>query len=313
MIKIKNSYSRKHPVSNRALERHLSVVDSLGRKGIDFFEGEGFKIVYGKEKADIGLSSHGFDVQGVPKEKTILMKTEPPIYYAIWGRKLSTHRYLKKYMAVISTTIEKDLNQYHFVIPQDFSLGEFNGRGKWLLSMILKNKKRLVDINNLFPNLKKYKENSLLNFREKSHNCFCKEIGELNYHAFGEGWNGVCYKGKVDNLYDVMRYYQFNFCPENSRFEGYVTEKPINTMLCGSVPVYLGAYDIQKYIPKGCFVNWTNFANIKELITYIKYMGKSEYQSYRKNMKEFITTDKSKAFSSVEFAKKLIKIIEEKL
>jgi len=313
MIKIKNSYSKKHPVSNHALERHLSVIDSLGRKGIDVFEKEGFKIVYGKEKADIGLSSHGFKVQGVPKEKTILMKTEPPIYYAIWGRNLSNSKFLKKYMTVMSTTIEKDLDQYHFVIPQDFSLGEFNGRGKHLLCMILKNKKRIVNINNLFSSLRKYKDNSLLYLREVYHNYFNYGIGEKNYHAFGEGWDGICYKGTIDNIYDIIRYYQFNFCPENSRFEGYVTEKPINSMLCGSIPIYLGAYDIEKYIPKNCFIHILDFKDAKELATHIKYMDKSEYQTYRKNMKEFITTDKSKAFSSVTFAKKLIKIIEEKL
>jgi len=313
MIKIKNSFSRNHLISNHALERSLTVVDSLGRKGIDIFKKEGFKIVTGKEKADIGLSSHGFKVQGVPKEKTILMKTEPPIYYALWGKNLSNPKYMNKYLATVSTCIEKDLDQYHYMIPQDFSLGDFNGRGRHLLCMILKNKKRIVNINNLFPGLRKYKNNSLLELREIYHNYFNYNLGEERYHCFGKGWDGICYKGEVNNIYDFLKYYQFNFCPENSRFEGYVTEKPINAMLCGSVPIYLGAYDIEKYIPKNCFINCLDFTDAKELVTHIKYMDKSEYEKYRKNMKEFITTNKSKAFSSVTFAKKLIKIIGENL
>jgi len=306
-IKIKES--DKHHYG--ALIRHLLKTDSEGKQGIDYLEKEGIEIVNLDAKADLGISKHGDKVKGVPKDKCILWKGEPPIYFALWGRKLSNPRYMKKFFAVMSTSIEKHLNQYHFVVPQEFIHKKYfdNEKNKFLC-MMLKNKKRNLKANYLFPNLVKYNKKSLLEFREEYDKEFCKQLSN-QYDSYGRGWCEDCFKGKAPDKFKTIAEYKFNFCPENSRFNGYVTEKIIDAMTCGNIPIYLGAPDIKEYIPENCFIDASDFKSKSNLITFIKYFDSLEYNAYRKAIKEFINTDKSKYFSSVTFAKTLIKIIEE--
>ena len=43
--------------------------------------------------------------------------------------------------------------------------------------------------------------------------------------------------------------YKFMICPENSMAEGYVTEKPLQTYISGTIPIYAGGYSkiLNKY------------------------------------------------------------------
>lgn len=313
LIKIKESYSKKHPNTNYLVERVLHSIDYKEEKGIDYLNKNGCEFVK-SGIADIGISNHGQSVKGLSNKKCILLKGEPPIYFALWGRKLSNPKYMKKFMAVMSTSIEEGLNQYHFVTPRDFTLKDkyFSDEKDKLLCMMLKNKKRNLKANYLFPSLKKYNKNNLLEFREEYDKAFCKNL-EKQYDSYGRGWCEKCFKGRADDKYKTIAQYKFNFCPENSRFEGYVTEKIFDAMACGNIPIYLGAPDIKKYVPETCFIDASDFKNEKDLISYIKYFDALEYMSYRNNINDFLNSKQSNAFSSVEFAKKLIKIIEQNL
>lgn len=52
----------------------------------------------------------------------------------------------------------------------------------------------------------------------------------------------------MDDAVDMYRPYRFVICCENSRINGYITEKVVNARLAGCVPIYLGAPDWDKYI-----------------------------------------------------------------
>ena len=110
--------------------------------------------------------------------------------------------------------------------------------------------------------------------------------------------------------FEVISKYKFNFCPENSSFYGYVTEKPFQSMLCGSVPLYIGAPDVEDILSDGTYIDVRRFG-ANELVNYIKNMSDKEYNGYRKRMKKFVTTEKSNIYSSYNFAQKLVKVLEE--
>jgi hypothetical protein len=61
------------------------------------------------------------------------------------------------------------------------------------------------------------------------------------------------------SFYDtaVQKYKPFKFviCCENSRFDGYITEKIINARLASAIPIYLGAPDVIKYINPSSFID----------------------------------------------------------
>ena len=317
MIKIKESTSHR-PVhsSNNAVEYTLNRVDTLGRKGMDLFEEHGIKFVYGKEKADFGISKHGNKVQGVPKSKCILLKKEPPIYNVFFGWNISKDSFMEKYMAIITNSICGDLVQiHHLTTQQAFEyLKYFDAPKTTLLCMVMQNKKWAYRLNRMLPSLRKYNRYSNMKIKIKADNTFCDHFDSgYDSYGYGKGWNKKCFRGSIPKYTDKFKYisqYIFNFCPENSQFEGYVTEKPIVSMVCGSIPIYIGAPDIYNYLPRGTFIDYRHFT-AEELCHYIKDMHPKEIEKYRRNMRKFITSKKViDRYSSVAFAKKIIRVLE---
>jgi len=342
MIRIKESYhSSLKPglISDGIwLEKAMNRVDALGRKGIDLLNAHGMFIVRDENNADIGFSLHGDPVQGVSKSKCILLKGEPPIYNVYFGRKLSDKRYLDEFLGVMSNTITEGLDEVHFNSPQnafEHMSDFFSRKNRSLLCMILKNKMKTIYLNKLVPGCKKWNQYSNHKLRVEADKGFCSYFGK-DYESFGKGWDKRCYQGEVGfdgeriiminktgswerkyinpvpPEYYVISRFKFNFCPENSRFDGYVTEKPIQAMACGTIPVYCGAPDVRNYLPEGTFID-TDEVTPLELCNIIYTMDEKEQQKYRKRIKKFLTTKESDNFSSYIFAKKLIKLVEEKL
>jgi len=309
MLKIKES-TKNH---KDQLWRWLNYKDALGRVGFDLLKND-IKFVHGEEEADIGISWHGFVVDGVSKERCILMKNEPPIYNTFFGRRLNDDRFTKEFLTVMSSNKTAPYNYYYNIPRYEFDLVKeyFDEKKYEFLCMILRNKKWSYLINSLDINNRKYNKYSLLKFRKKADKYFCDYFGN-KYHSFGGPWDKRCFKGELPGgkKWGVFARYQFTFCPENSRFWGYLCEKPIQPMCCGSIPIYYGAPDVEKYLPKGTFVDCRDFKNFKQLSDYIKNMEMSEYNEYVKKMKKFVTSEQADAFSSYIFAKQFKKILEE--
>lgn len=125
------------------------------------------------------------------------------------------------------------------------------------------------------------------------------------FDMFGQGWErdtlfpGIsphklfpCYKGTVSSKHETMRKYRFSISYENSNnVYGYVTEKIFDSMRCGCVPIYLGAPDIEKYVPKACFVDRREFGSDREVEQFILGMSKEKYTSYLDAIKEFLNSN----------------------
>eukprot|EP01048_Picozoa_sp_COSAG05_P005176 COSAG05_NODE_301_length_11860_cov_30.927812_3_plen_348_part_00 len=58
-----------------------------------------------------------------------------------------------------------------------------------------------------------------------------------------------------DRVGDVLRRYRFYLAFENTCEPGYITEKVYNALDAGAIPVYLGAPDVELYVPKGSIMD----------------------------------------------------------
>ncbi|CAG8612992.1 5532_t:CDS:1 [Paraglomus occultum] len=98
-------------------------------------------------------------------------------------------------------------------------------------------------------------------------------------------------KGKApaywaDNMYEVKRDilspYKFILAFENSNCEGYVTEKVYDALLVDAIPIYMGASDIDDYVPPGSVIKVTDYGSMRALIGHTKQIAnnKTLYESY---------------------------------
>lgn len=151
-----------------------------------------------------------------------------------------------------------------------------------------------------------------------------KFFSEKNdFDLFGFGWDRAnfdeltglavkkVYRGTVEDKLETLRNYKIALCFENAVFNGYITEKIFDAMFAGTVPIYYGAPDVEKYIPKETFINFKNFANYQELDKYLRTLSEKEYNKYLNNIKNFLSSRDYFKFSQEYFTEQVLDILSE--
>jgi hypothetical protein len=100
------------------------------------------------------------------------------------------------------------------------------------------------------------------------------------------------YCGSAADKRETMSQYRYALCLENNNHPlwstGYVTEKIFDCFYAFSVPVYLGAPDVEKNIPPECFIDLRNFPSLAELDEYLLRMSDEEYCGYLTAIERFL-------------------------
>jgi hypothetical protein len=115
----------------------------------------------------------------------------------------------------------------------------------------------------------------------------------------------------VESKYEALSKYNFAICYENAIFPGYVMEKIFDCFFVGTIPIYLGAPDIEKYVPKKCFIDRRDFSSYDELGKYLKSLGEPEINAYRENIHQYLTSEQFKPFTKENWAEMFIRLIVE--
>jgi hypothetical protein len=84
--------------------------------------------------------------------------------------------------------------------------------------------------------------------------------------TFGSGYI------RVENKITALKDYKFSIVIENSKQDDYFTEKLIDTLLTGTIPLYWGTDKINKY-----FTNIPTFNTIEELELLLNYYSINDY------------------------------------
>lgn len=115
------------------------------------------------------------------------------------------------------------------------------------------------------------------------------------------------YRGPVSSKYQTLATYKYAICYENARdFPGYITEKIIDCLMSGCVPIYWGANNIIQYVPSDCFIDKRDFDTYESLYEYIASINDYEYMDYLRRIEAFLHTKKAYYFSSAYFTEKIV-------
>ncbi|HEY0245523.1 MAG TPA: glycosyltransferase family 10 [Mucilaginibacter sp.] len=115
------------------------------------------------------------------------------------------------------------------------------------------------------------------------------------------------YRGLVARKSDILKDYNFSICFENVYgHDGYITEKIFDCLLAGTIPIYKGAPNINKYIPQDCFLQFDAFASIDAMYHEVTQMPEERIRAYRENIKSFLLSSKTEPFRATYLADILI-------
>lgn len=101
------------------------------------------------------------------------------------------------------------------------------------------------------------------------------KMPEISSHTFGRG------RRFVESKEDALDSYMFSLAIENSRIRNYVTEKFLDCIIRGAVPLYWGAPNINDIFPKDSFVELKSL-NPEDVVEQIRKLSKEDYLSRQK-------------------------------
>ncbi|HUZ92723.1 MAG TPA: glycosyltransferase family 10 [Candidatus Paceibacterota bacterium] len=127
------------------------------------------------------------------------------------------------------------------------------------------------------------------------------------YFDAKRSWRGTIPGDK----FSIMAGYKFAICFENSKFNGYVSEKIFDCLMAGVVPVYLGAPDITDYVPADCFIDMRKFKSYSELEDYLRAMSEANRKKYLENIARYLNKERDGLFSPRVLAEKIIKAVSD--
>lgn len=234
----------------------------------------------------------------VPKDKRILFLWEPPSTVPN-NNNLDYHSYFSKIYTWDDSLVDQQtyFKFYYPVLremiePKSFSSKKFS-------SMIACNKTSSHPYELYSERLKVIQ--------------YFEETGEGLFDLYGKWWPEWFrnYRGTIATKSDVLQNYKFSFAYENIRdIPGYITEKIFDCFHAGTVPIYWGAFNIESYIPKNCFIDREDFAAENDLVKYLLAMSESQYQAYLDNIQEFLKSDAAKLYSREKFIQIFIDMIK---
>ena len=143
---------------------------------------------------------------------------------------------------------------------------------------------------------------------------YFESFAPSDFSLYGKGWQKLehkCYKGESASVVDALKQYKFTICYEDmTDINGYISEKIFECFSAGSIPVYLGASNITKYIPKQCFIDRRDFKSDEDLYLFLKNVSEETYDMYVNNIRTFIDSKEAKVFSMEHFIETFTEAIQ---
>jgi hypothetical protein len=114
------------------------------------------------------------------------------------------------------------------------------------------------------------------------------------------------YRGPVSEKLVTLAEYRFSLCFENSMFVGYVSEKIFDCFFAGTVPVYLGAPDIEQYVPREAFIDMRQFASYRDLERFLENIDEAAWRRHVGAAAEFLKSSRYAPFTQAHFAREIV-------
>lgn len=134
-----------------------------------------------------------------------------------------------------------------------------------------------------------------------------------DFDLYGMGWSKEMfpsYKGPVNDKLATLSCYRFAICFENAKnIPGYITEKILDCFRAGTVPVYGGAPNISRWVPRDCYINMGDFATFFEMHAFLESMSSETHASYLERIRHYLNSEQSYPFTTECFINTVTEVV----
>lgn len=117
------------------------------------------------------------------------------------------------------------------------------------------------------------------------------------------------FRGPCPDKKELLRRYTFAIAYENTQLPGYVTEKVVDAMVAGCVPIYRGAADIGVHVPSSAIIEVTERTQVTDLVATIRSMRDSEVRTVVAAGQGFLATPEGNLHSFEGFARWILSLL----
>ena len=117
------------------------------------------------------------------------------------------------------------------------------------------------------------------------------------------------WQGAAASKAEVLSRYTFAICFENMMLDRWITEKIFDCFFAGTIPIYLGAPDITRWVPEDCFIDMRRFTGYPELDMYLKDLSPLQIQAYRTAARDYLRSGAFAPFTKEAFGDLLAEIV----
>jgi len=115
-------------------------------------------------------------------------------------------------------------------------------------------------------------------------NHFINELNKYKKIDMGGKYNNTISRS-VDNKIEFLSSYKFSISMENSNGDGYLSEKIVDSLIAGTIPIYYGDYMVDEYINPKTYILIKGEKDIFDKIEYIKKIDNDD-NLYKSILKE---------------------------
>jgi GT2 family glycosyltransferase len=128
------------------------------------------------------------------------------------------------------------------------------------------------------------------------------------------------YRGQLKpyaRKFQTLSEYRYALCFENMYdpfwSKGYVSEKIIDCLMSGTLPIYLGCTNIEDYIPADCFIDFRRFKSYSDLDHFLRNLSDSDYHASMEHIHAWINEGHLSRYSMECIYDKLLSLADSTL
>jgi hypothetical protein len=128
----------------------------------------------------------------------------------------------------------------------------------------------------------------------------------ISKYKLVDGYGNMFGRSLRNSKFDILPDYKFCLCPENSVYDGYVTEKLIDAYAGGTVPIYSGTLSVDTDFHEGAYLNYMNTKDLSWFVQTIQAYDES-MELYESMYNRPLLWEEPSLNNAMEFVRNIIK------